>query len=359
MTTRRKTLPPVPAQAPTELRPLFAAMAEILETGEGVRGNPLDRKLTMRDLLDGGVAKLRVPGKVDGGLAPVDVPQNMDVPPVPTGFTADGSYFGMVYLAWDPPQGRYNDHAYTTIYRSDTDNFAGAQVVGREAGMFYGDKVRNDVQVGDQIPGYYYWITFTSTSGVEGPPNSPAGTFARPQQDVGYLLETLSRNLQDEPVDLGAPDETLILNAKRLAVKVSNGSAPVFPLIIADVDGVPTVVLDTTIIRKASIQEGQLGPITFGKLIDANGNSVTTVGGLLRADMIDVDQLTAAIAKIGISIQSTNYDPGVSGFMLNKDGTLEINGGVAGSGRVQITNRAIKVFDANDVLRVQLGDLSA
>ena len=58
-TKRRRTLPPVSPKVSAELRPLVSAIAEIIETGEGVRGNPLDRKLTLRDLLDSGIGRLR------------------------------------------------------------------------------------------------------------------------------------------------------------------------------------------------------------------------------------------------------------------------------------------------------------
>lgn len=68
---------------------------------------------------------------------------------------------------------------------------------------------------------------------------------------------------------------------------------------------------------------------------------------------------TITNAKIGSFISSTNYVPGVQGWRLNKDGTLEINGAIAGQGRLTITHRAVKVFDGNDRLRVQLGDLTA
>ena len=204
MTTRRKTLPPVPAKAPAELRPLFAAMAEILETGEGVRGDKLDRKLTLRDLLDGGLAKLRVPGNPDAGLTQPAGPQDMSVPPRPVGFAADGSFFGMIHLTWERPQEQYNNHAFTNIYRSEEDNFATAQIIGREPGMFYSDLVRNDItSVADplNLPGYYYWVTFSSTANIEGPPNSPGGTFAQPLPDASYLLAQLSGTLGTTQLD--------------------------------------------------------------------------------------------------------------------------------------------------------------
>ncbi|MCK9706232.1 phage tail protein [Pseudomonas syringae] len=67
---------------------------------------------------------------------------------------------------------------------------------------------------------------------------------------------------------------------------------------------------------------------------------------------------TITNAKIGSYISSTNYLTGQSGWILNKNGTLEINGMVAGGGRLVITNRSVRVYDQNGVKRVQLGDLS-
>ncbi len=67
---------------------------------------------------------------------------------------------------------------------------------------------------------------------------------------------------------------------------------------------------------------------------------------------------TITNAKIGSYISSTNYLAGQSGWILNKNGTLEINGMVAGGGRLVITNRSVRVYDQNNVKRVQLGDLS-
>lgn len=67
---------------------------------------------------------------------------------------------------------------------------------------------------------------------------------------------------------------------------------------------------------------------------------------------------TITNAKIGSYISSTNYLAGQSGWILNKNGTLEINGVVAGGGRLVITNRSVRVYDVNNVKRVQLGDLS-
>ena len=62
-------------------------------------------------------------------------------------------------------------------------------------------------------------------------------------------------------------------------------------------------------------------------------------------------------AKIGSYISSTNYIAGQQGWILNKDGTLEINGIVPGQGRLVINSQNVSVYDANNVLRVRLGYL--
>ena len=62
--------------------------------------------------------------------------------------------------------------------------------------------------------------------------------------------------------------------------------------------------------------------------------------------------------KIGDSLQSDNYVAGSTGWRLLKNGLFEINGQVAGQGRMTMTNRSLRVYDGNNVKRVQLGDLS-
>lgn len=66
---------------------------------------------------------------------------------------------------------------------------------------------------------------------------------------------------------------------------------------------------------------------------------------------------TITNAKIGSYISSTNYVAGQSGWILSKDGTLEINGVVPGQGRLVINAQNVSVYDVNGVLRVRLGYL--
>ncbi|MCF9008406.1 phage tail protein [Pseudomonas carnis] len=77
----------------------------------------------------------------------------------------------------------------------------------------------------------------------------------------------------------------------------------------------------------------------------------------MRSAMIEDGTIT--MLKIGQALQSDNYVAGVQGWLLDKAGNLEFNGPAPGGGRLSMTNRAIKVYDASGRKRVQLGDLDA
>ncbi|MFF3703950.1 phage tail tip fiber protein [Pseudomonas qingdaonensis] len=98
----------------------------------------------------------------------------------------------------------------------------------------------------------------------------------------------------------------------------------------------------------------------FAVVNDINGAPVSFFAiqdGQTFIEAAFIQDGTITNAKIGSYIASTNYVPGQQGWRLNKDGTFEINGTVAGQGRTMITHRSYRVWDANGVKRVQLGDL--
>lgn len=60
-------------------------------------------------------------------------------------------------------------------------------------------------------------------------------------------------------------------------------------------------------------------------------------------------------AMIGNIIQSNNYVAQTTGWKLDKSGSIEINGSVAGGGRLTINNQLIQVYDTNGKLRLRMG----
>lgn len=83
------------------------------------------------------------------------------------------------------------------------------------------------------------------------------------------------------------------VTADRFWIAPPNSLGKIKPFIVQN----GSVYIDTAMIREASIQQGKIGPISFGKITDAYGLPVTTVGGKLKATSIETDQLWTAIAN--------------------------------------------------------------
>ena len=117
---------------------------------------------------------------------------NLQTPPVPTGLEGLGG-IGFVMLNWDNPFRYYANHAHTNIYRSTGETFDTADEIGDAPLVVYAD-------VNVQAPTtYYYWITWETTAGVEGPPSERIS--ATPRQDPREIAEELTRWLTRELVE--------------------------------------------------------------------------------------------------------------------------------------------------------------
>ncbi|MCQ4257487.1 host specificity protein J [Stutzerimonas stutzeri] len=100
----------------------------------------------------------------------------------------------------------------------------------------------------------------------------------------------------------------------------------------------------------------------FAVINVANGQITTPFviqGGQVFINSAVIGEGTIGMAQIATALQSTDYVAGSQGWRLDKAGTFEINGSVPGQGRMQMTHRALKFWDGNNVLRVQAGDLTA
>ena len=100
----------------------------------------------------------------------------------------------------------------------------------------------------------------------------------------------------------------------------------------------------------------------FAILDEASGSlsvPFAVQGGQVFINQAFIADGTITNAKIGSYISSTNYIAGQSGWILNKDGTFEINTPLGGGGRQVINGSGGKVFDQNGVKRYQWGNLDA
>ena len=412
-------IPEPPRSADPALRSMLSAIKEALEVRLGRRGDPLEEAVTKRELIDSGLAKLR--SAYDGSLDPVTVaPEGARImPPVPIGFVAEG-VFGGIHLTWENPFEAYNVHAYTEVWRGESNDPAKRLLINSSRGSTFFDRIP-DEDAGD----YWYWVRFVSEFNREGPFSLPVT--ARKAADVAKLMEQISGQidesdlsavfradyeglrgavavhdqrlqqqgtsiqqqlaiLNDQTAKNQQQDATLTGLSAQYTLRLDvNGYVAGFGVyndgrvsdfaIVADrfwiappgstgkvkpfiVQG-DTVYMNTAMIRDASIQQGKLGPISFGKIIDAQGKPVTTLAGKLRADAIDVESLQVTDANFSGVLRSTQLAAnGQPRWILDKNGGMALNGSGT-SGRMEMRDNVIKVFDANGRKRVQLGDLEA
>ncbi len=192
-------IPKPPAEATPAMRRYLESLAEAVEIRLGRRGDARDRAITVRELLDSGLAEeLRGNPYVIG--PPTSSPSDPDpvgpTPTAPTSFTATGGY-SLISLFWDYPN--YAGHALTEIWRGTTNVIGDAQLVGVSSGISFVDPV-------GQSKSYYYWARHVNLDAVQGPFNSANGTLATTASDVQTLLTVLTNSITESQLyqDLGA-----------------------------------------------------------------------------------------------------------------------------------------------------------
>jgi predicted phage tail protein len=194
MTSAKGSLP-LGVGVDPQTRRVMEQLIEKTDVNEGLRGDPLDRGLKVRDLIDLGLAKSlsrNAQRLVSGGnLQPTIAAPDLAVPPAPTGFSVTGG-FSHIFLSWDNPQELYRNHSYTVIYRNTVDNVANAVAIAQVAtGSLYADL---DVSYGST---YYYWIRFVSEADITGAYNSSVGLFAKLSEDPAQLLARLEGEIRE------------------------------------------------------------------------------------------------------------------------------------------------------------------
>lgn len=181
--TRTPAIPDVRTGNPAEL---FAAIKEWVEVRNGTRGDGLDRAVTLRDLLNAGLASPIDLNRLNPhGIPPIPLgtgDTDPDIPPTPEHLEAVGS-FKYIILTWEFARG-YSRLAYFEVWRSLTDNIADAIQIGQTFAPIYADNVG---------PGksYYYWVRAVSDAAAS-PFNALSGTLGQTMMDVGYLIGLLT-----------------------------------------------------------------------------------------------------------------------------------------------------------------------
>jgi len=210
----------IPAQIDTETKLALESMKEALEVRLGRRGDPKDRAVTLRELIDSGLAtdlakapyNPNIAGATGFGPATDEV-GDVVVPPAPTSLTASG-LFTDVLLSWNQSTNTapYGNHAFTEIWRSQNEDLSSAVLVGTTNAFIYTDKGL------EYDSTYYYWVRFVSTSNNPGPWSNMAS--ATTVENIGATMAALSETLAD------LPGYNLIATGAAAATVIKQSSAP-------------------------------------------------------------------------------------------------------------------------------------
>jgi hypothetical protein len=196
-----------------------ARVRETLMTYLGKQGDPLDRGVTLRDLVDSGFATLSNV-RFGGGSAPlltgpsVSGPYVPDLtpPPTPTGFAADAAITNLIVECDAPTYPQGNGHRQSRLY--------GAKRAGTAPQPVFASAVEI-TQFAGQVTSYatdpatewHLWLKWESNDGVlsVNPAGGTNGLVVTTGQDVAKLLEALTGQLTTSQLyaDLGSRIELI------------------------------------------------------------------------------------------------------------------------------------------------------
>ena len=120
----------------------------------GHRGDPLDRAITARELIDSGIATLKSGvTKFSGSSSNLELSsptsEPLDSIQKPSNLTASGA-FENILLSWTMPS--YVGHAFFQVFRHTSDDIASSTLIAQVSGY---TRVYSDPVGGNQT--YYYW----------------------------------------------------------------------------------------------------------------------------------------------------------------------------------------------------------
>jgi len=190
MTVRPTKVPGIgklPPSLDPQTRQIIESIIEAVEIRLGRKGDPIDRAITLRELIDSGLAtQLKTTpfdpnnGAGNTGFAPLGPIPTM--PYAPVNFTANGAY-SVINLFWGGAF--YKGHNQAEIWSHTSDTLGDATLAAVSPGISFSDPVGSGVT-------RYYWIRFVNTAGVPGPWNSGSGTVASTATDVAHQIAVLS-----------------------------------------------------------------------------------------------------------------------------------------------------------------------
>ena len=300
--TKLPGLKNIPPSTDKELYASLQAMKEALAVRLGQEGDPLDRAITLRELIDSGMAKKLTNKNFDPNTTTTDFvgatddPVDLSIPPAPTGLEASGAFTEIV-INWNPPT--YSNHSFTEVFRSRDDAIGTAQLVTTTASFVTTDTVGYNQE-------YYYWVRFVSTSGVRGPFNQTNGVKATTVEDIAAVMTQLSESLSDLPgfnlITTTAAAANVIKSSSEPSTRADGSSIGAFDIWFDTDDG---QVYTRNASNNAWVAGRDATLVNLFGSTSFTGSTLTAAMATAQSDIVTVTNAQSATASTVTSLNST------------------------------------------------------
>lgn len=357
MTTKVPALKNIPTKVDRELADTLKSMKEAQEIRLGRLGDPLDRAITLRELIDSGMAKKLTNKPFDpNGTTPEFIPNDdaigdLSIPPAPTGLEASGA-FTEIIINWNTAP--YTNHAYTEVWRSRDDEVGTATLITTTSAFVTTDPVGYNQT-------YFYWVRFVSTSDVRGPFNQTNGTKAETVQNIAEVLTQLTETLADLPgystltnlIDVG----TLVIRASSAPSTRTDGSSLNVDDIWLDTDDDQLYVRNSGNNAWVKARDGTTKAdidSLIASLNSSNSRSDSTISAAIAAERVvrvtaeganatSISNLTSTVNGVSSSVTTvqnavTNGTSSQAGYGIS----VNADGAIAGMYIMADTNNALQ-----------------
>ena len=317
MSTKLPGIPALPKNLPPDVAAYLSALTQVIQVRLGRIGDPLDRAVTLRELIDSGLAEaLKAapfdPNNIGGGnigfVSPTDI-TDLSIPPAPTTLSATPG-FKSVILSWTNGNTQFGNFSFSEIFRHTSDVIGDAVRVA----VVSGNRVTDQV---DTNTTYYYWVRHVSTSDVVGPFNQTAGTAAT------------TLDIQSADIASNAVTETKIADDSISTPKIQANSITAASGILANAAVLNATIADATI-ENAKIASLDASKINTGQLsanrINVDGATITASGsGALQVNTLSANKITTGTLNASL-VTVTNLN------------ASNINTGTMSADRIDVNN---------------------
>tara|TARA_R100001015_G_C4633878_1_gene199418 strand:- start:645 stop:1979 length:1335 start_codon:yes stop_codon:yes gene_type:complete len=239
--TKLPAIPPIPSNTDPQLKTYLSALDEVLKVRLGRTGDPKDRAVTVRELIDTGLAENFKENPFDPNAG---TPENtfiptervdITLPPDVTSFAGVGA-FQKIILSWDLAQ--FSNFAFTEVWRHTSNSIGDATRIDTTRAQVYADTV-------DYGANFYYWVRHVSTSNIVGQFTS----------GVNVTTSKIASSNVTDAFSTGA----------LTAAQIATGTITAASGVIADA-AITTAKIDDAAITNAKINDLDAGKINAGSL---------------------------------------------------------------------------------------------